>query len=170
MVCWYLLSYHDSRGISYDFYWPTLCCRQQERGMELFHWLKMSPSNCSTSCNAGKMIDWHNAKLVLVKNRQFFRTPTFKPLLNGHTTGAKIQPRQSDILCNAKISVCTHWVDTNHPHCLGKLSCDSIPSPVAMAHWTPDLAMCNRQVTVGLIWFYCFQLWYNFHKNNLLLK
>ena len=49
---------------------------------------------------------------------------------------------------------------------LGRLSYDSIPSPVAMAHETPGLAMCNRQVTVGLNFLYCFQLWNNFQKKE----
>ena len=38
-------------------------------------------------------------------------------------------------------------------HWSGRRSCDSITSPVAMAHEAPGLAMRNRQVTVG------FKLW-----------
>ena len=74
-----------------------------------------------------------------------------------------IQPQQSEIPDNAKISVRTHGVDTNHLHCLRKTELRLNPIP-------RGLAMCNRQVTVGLNFFYCFQLCYYFQKEKLLLK
>ena len=49
--------------------------------------------------------------------RQFFQThraPTFKPLSEGHTIGDKIQPLQSEIPNNARISASSHGWDIGH--------------------------------------------------------
>ena len=69
---------------------------------------------------------------------QFFRVrrpPTFEPLSDARTTGAKIQSWQSEILCNG-YDQCLYPLGRHQPslHCLGRPSCDSIPSPVATAH------------------------------------
>ena len=51
------------------------------------------------------------------KFRQFFQThraPTFKPLSEGHTIGDKIQPLQSEILNNARISASSHGWEIGH--------------------------------------------------------
>ena len=96
---------------------------------------------------------------VLSKNQSSFEYPGI-PLFSHCRT---VQPRQSEIPDNAKISVCTHWVDTNHLHCFRKTELRLNPIP-------RGLAMCNRQVTVGLNFFYCFQLCHYFQKENLLLK
>ena len=48
---------------------------------------------------------------------QFFQThraPTFKPLSEGHTIGDKIQPLQSEILNNARISASSNGWEIGH--------------------------------------------------------
>ena len=62
---------------------------------------------------------WYSFKLVhlMQKCRQFFQThraPTFKPLSEGHTIGDKIQPLQSEILNNARISASSHGWEIGH--------------------------------------------------------
>ena len=58
-----------------------------------------------------------SSNLINSRNRQFFQThqaPTFEPLSEGETIGDKIQPLQSEIPNNARISASSHGWDIGH--------------------------------------------------------
>ena len=58
--------------------------------------------------------DWCSGLRKIWQFFQTHRAPTFKPLSEGHTIGDKIQPLQSEIPNNARISASSHGWDIGH--------------------------------------------------------